>query len=307
MAHQQPIADVHLDKLCPPNKRTIFHLPQATDNNHDRFVPPPSFYDMIPFYKNHLGFTMELMTLLSFKTTGLQQPWQRAAIGRYSLLSSSFHIFDSLSKIHKDYHCHRRLSLPRECIGHLAPHMSPNPKVDAAESSVPTRSTMIHLCLPQLKSTRLTPPAPVLTVDKEDELSLKDTLHFIPKNDEHNIPGTRLEPMSNKESPEVEFTDLVIPVNVYEEEEKEDEITDEVYELKRREKGKNVEESRILASTTPIRSPRIHTDLVSSDTGKLQELMFEQHVPMVSAAVSDEGNKEVKCKDHKIEVIADLV
>nr|GFB52951.1 hypothetical protein [Tanacetum cinerariifolium] len=40
--------------------RIIFHLPQATDNNHDRFVPPPSFYDMIPFYKNHLGFTMEL-------------------------------------------------------------------------------------------------------------------------------------------------------------------------------------------------------------------------------------------------------
>nr|GEW81352.1 hypothetical protein [Tanacetum cinerariifolium] len=76
MAHQKLVADVHPDKLCPPNKRTIFHLPQATDNNHDRFVPPPSFYDMIPFYKNHLGFTMELMTPLSFKTTGLQQPWQ---------------------------------------------------------------------------------------------------------------------------------------------------------------------------------------------------------------------------------------
>nr|GEX98406.1 hypothetical protein [Tanacetum cinerariifolium] len=28
---------------------------------------------------------------------------------------------------------------------------------------------------------------------------------------------------------------------------------------------------------------------------------------MVSAAVLDEGNKEVKCKDHKIEVITDLV
>nr|GEX96115.1 hypothetical protein [Tanacetum cinerariifolium] len=28
--------------------RTIFHLPQAIDNNHDSFVPPLSFYDMIP-------------------------------------------------------------------------------------------------------------------------------------------------------------------------------------------------------------------------------------------------------------------
>nr|GEX33195.1 hypothetical protein [Tanacetum cinerariifolium] len=39
------------------------------------------------------------------------------------------------------------------------------------------------------------------------------------KNDEHNIPSTRLEPMSDKESPNVEFTDVVIPVNVNEEEE----------------------------------------------------------------------------------------
>nr|GEV77493.1 copia protein [Tanacetum cinerariifolium] len=71
MAHQQLVVDVHPDELCPPNKRTIFHLPQATDNNHDSFVPPLSFYDMIPFYKNHLGFTMELKTPSSFKTTGL--------------------------------------------------------------------------------------------------------------------------------------------------------------------------------------------------------------------------------------------
>nr|GEU34865.1 copia protein [Tanacetum cinerariifolium] len=35
----------------------IFHLPQANDNNHDHFVPPPSFSDMIPFYKHELGFT----------------------------------------------------------------------------------------------------------------------------------------------------------------------------------------------------------------------------------------------------------
>ncbi|GJT08656.1 hypothetical protein Tco_0843118 [Tanacetum coccineum] len=98
-----------------------------------------------------------------------------------------------------------------------------------------------------------------------------------PRNDEPNILGTRLEPRSDKESPEVEITNdeeveitnVVIPVNVNEEEE---EITDEVYELKRREKGKIIEESRSTPFPTPIRSPRIHTDLVSSDTEKLQEL-----------------------------------
>nr|GEZ47023.1 hypothetical protein [Tanacetum cinerariifolium] len=94
----------------------------------------------------------------------------------------------------------------------------------------------------------------------------------IPRNDEHNIPSTRLEPRSDKESPEVEFTDVVIPMNVYDKEEEEDEITDEVYELKRKKKEKNVKESRITPLPTLIRSPRIHTDLISLDTEKLKEL-----------------------------------
>ncbi|GJV98250.1 retrovirus-related pol polyprotein from transposon TNT 1-94 [Tanacetum coccineum] len=51
--------------------RIIFHLPQATDNNHNSFVPPPSFSNMVPFYKQVLGFTMELKTSLSFKITSL--------------------------------------------------------------------------------------------------------------------------------------------------------------------------------------------------------------------------------------------
>nr|GEW83612.1 putative reverse transcriptase, RNA-dependent DNA polymerase [Tanacetum cinerariifolium] len=94
----------------------------------------------------------------------------------------------------------------------------------------------------------------------------------IPRNAEHNILGTRLDPKSDKKSLEVEFTDVVIPVNVYDKEEEEDEITNELYELKQREKGKNVEESRITPFPTPIRSLRIYTDLVSSNTEKLLEL-----------------------------------
>ncbi|GKD20919.1 hypothetical protein Tco_1222622 [Tanacetum coccineum] len=34
--------------------RTIFHLPQATDNNHNHFVPAPKFSEMVPFYINDL-------------------------------------------------------------------------------------------------------------------------------------------------------------------------------------------------------------------------------------------------------------
>ncbi|GJV03757.1 hypothetical protein Tco_1337326 [Tanacetum coccineum] len=128
----------------------------------------------------------------------------------------------------------------------------------------------------------------------------------IPRNDESNIPGTRIEPRSDKESPEVEIakekeveitqeteveitqetpavdiTNVIIPVNVTDEDE---EITDEVYELKRREKGKNVEETRNSPIPTPIRSPRIHTNLVSSDTEKLQELTDTPHTTSSSSS-----------------------
>ncbi|GJS26691.1 hypothetical protein Tco_0487311, partial [Tanacetum coccineum] len=133
------------------------------------------------------------------------------------------------------------------------------------------------------RSTRLTPLAPVLTVDKADEMILQDTLQVSlaehksreeqearenvelvnkhlaseeiekmmegsenviddslpPRNDEPNIPGTKLEPRSDKESPEVEITN----------------------DEERREKGKIVEESKSTPFPTLIRSPRIHNDL----------------------------------------------
>nr|GEX96125.1 hypothetical protein [Tanacetum cinerariifolium] len=98
----------------------------------------------------------------------------------------------------------------------------------------------------------------------------------ISRNDEQNNLDTRLEPRRDKESLEIEITDVVIPVNVNKEEE---EINDEVYELKRREKGKIVEESRNTPFPTPIRFPMIYTDLVSLDTEKLQELKhFKEQV-----------------------------
>ncbi|GJV69754.1 hypothetical protein Tco_1485263 [Tanacetum coccineum] len=364
--------------------RTIFHLPQENANNHDSFMPPPSFLDMVPFYKQQLGFTMELKTSSSFKTTGLLYPWQTLCKIFSKCLTTRVIGWDQpplqimqmmywfVNNIHVDYaellweglyyslhHLTSSIPYPRftkiiirrhkDKVGmqildwmitkemknteyyKMTPSAprSPNPKMDTAESSAPKRSTVIRFCLPERRSTRLTPPALVPTVDKADEMILQDTLQVslaehksreeqearenvelvnehlasveiekmvegpenviddssIPRNDESNILGTRLEPRSDKESPEVEIikdkeveptndeeveiTNVIIPVNVNDEEE---EITDEVYELKRREKGKIVEESRSTPFPTPIRSPRIHTDLVSSDTEKLQEL-----------------------------------
>ncbi|GKA03634.1 retrovirus-related pol polyprotein from transposon TNT 1-94 [Tanacetum coccineum] len=331
--------------------RTIFPQPQANDNNHNSFVPPPSFLDMVPFYKQQLGFTMELKTSLSFKTTGLLQPWQTFT---KIIVSHYMTIFPEISRRAQDmYHNlqdddimknifnsgrHKDkvgMQIPDWMIteemkhtGHYkmyaevfglyipltqsqltestqgtyrtpsAPR-SPTPKTDTAESGALIRSTVIHFRLPERRYTCLTPPAPVPTVEKADEMILQDTLQVSlaehksreeqearenvelvnkhlaseeigkmvegsknviddilpPRNDEPQIPGTRLEPR------------------------KEDEITDEVYELKQREKRKIVEESRSTPFPTPIRSHRTHTNLVSSDNEKLQELTVKKQVP----------------------------
>nr|GEZ99402.1 hypothetical protein [Tanacetum cinerariifolium] len=279
--------------------RTIFHLLQATDNNHDSFVPPPSFSDMIPFYKNHLGFTMELKIPSSFKTTGLLQPWRalckifskcltmqllwegyhysllhftysipyqrftKIIIGHYMTnfpkISRQWMITEAMKQM-KHYRMYAKVfgidvpliqSLPTEFTQgtHRTPSAprSPTPKVDA---SALTRSTVIRLHLPQQRSTRLTPPAPILTDARENVMLVEKHLaseeiekmvdgqehvgddSLIPKNDEHNILGTRLEPRSDKESPEVGIIDVIVHVNVYDEKEEEDKITNEVYELK---------------------------------------------------------------------------
>nr|GEX21476.1 hypothetical protein [Tanacetum cinerariifolium] len=353
--------------------RTIFHLPQATNNNHDSFVLPPSFFDMIIFYKNHLGFTMELKTPLSFKTTGLLQPWktlckifskclttQLLCEGiHYSLLHSTSLIpyprftkiifghymtnFPEISRRARDkYHNLKDNDLMKNIFNSRrykdkvgmkildwmiseemkqTKHYRMYAEVFGIDvpltQSQPTESTQgTHRTPSAPRSIHLTTPAPITMVDTADELILQDTLKvssaehksrqeqearenvalvkehlasveiekmvegqenvvddsLIPRNAEHNILGTRLEPRSDKESPKVKFTDVVIPVNVYGEYKEENEITDDVYELKRREKGKNVEEFRITRFPTPIRFPKIHTDLVSLDTEKLPEL-----------------------------------
>ncbi|GKG01415.1 hypothetical protein Tco_0306120, partial [Tanacetum coccineum] len=122
------------------------------------------------------------------------------------------------------------------------------------------------------RSTRLTPSALIPTIKIQEEQEAIENVELVNKhlasveiekmveglenviddisilrNDDQNISSTRLEPRSDKESPEVEITN----------------------NEERREKGKIVEESRSTSFPTPIRSLRIHIDLVFSDTEKL--------------------------------------
>ncbi|GKC33020.1 hypothetical protein Tco_1040314 [Tanacetum coccineum] len=113
-------------------------------------------------------------------------------------------------------------------------HRTPNPEVSKGEYSAQPKSAV-----------------PRLHIEKVKEHLEAEEIEKMGRSREY------------KESSEVEITTVVQSVNVIEEE---DESAEDDYELRRREKGKNEEEPRNTPSPTPIRSPRIHSTLISSDT-----------------------------------------
>ncbi|GJT27337.1 hypothetical protein Tco_0907612 [Tanacetum coccineum] len=252
------------DELCPPNKqydlmdvnkkedrskfrlkfmhkkelsltlddfRTIFHLPQANDNNHDSFMPPPSFLDMVPFYKQRLGFTMELKTSSSFKTAGLLM--YAEVFGLYVSLTLS----QPTESTHGTY---RTSSAPRRSTRLTPPALVPI--VDKADEMILQDTLQVSLAEHKSREEQEARENVELVnkhlASEEIEKMMEGSENVIddslsPRNDEPNILGIRLKPKSDKESPkveitndeEVEITNVVIHVNVNDEEE---EITDEV-------------------------------------------------------------------------------
>ncbi|GKC61033.1 hypothetical protein Tco_1088631 [Tanacetum coccineum] len=165
---------------------------------------------------------------------------------------------------------------------------TPNPDVAKGESSASRKSTVIRLRIPQRRSTRHTLPTPIPTIDEADDIILQDTIqlslaeqkireeleanqnedkvkeHLMAEEIEKLVEGTE-----NVEENEVDSSTLrqinnqMIPTL------EEEESAEDDYELRRKEKGKHVDESRNTPSPTTIRSPRIHSTLISLDTEKL--------------------------------------
>ncbi|GJS11780.1 retrovirus-related pol polyprotein from transposon TNT 1-94 [Tanacetum coccineum] len=428
--------------------RTIFHLPQANDNNHASFVPPLSFSNMVPFFKQVLGFTMELKTVSNFKIPSLLQPWQTLCKIFSKCLTTHVTGWDQpplqimqmlycfVNNIHVDYaelmwegiyyslhHPATSIPYPRFTKIIISHYMTIFPEISRRardayhnlqdddimknifnsgrnKNKVGMRipawmiteemkltehykmyAEVFGLDVPLTQqSARLTPPVPVPTTEKADEMILQDTIQVSlaehksheeqearenvalvyehlaaeeieklvenpenvddsspPRYDDTSIPGTRLEPRSDKESPEVEIvqekeeettpmvdvTNIVIPVNVDDEE---DEITDEVFELRRRAKGKNVEESRISPIPSPTRSPRNLSTLgrygylfahlkkrfmprTSSDqlADNLHDVMMETLPLLVKEKVTEQVKKEVPAQNGNAPPIMKMV
>ncbi|GJX59551.1 hypothetical protein Tco_0290941 [Tanacetum coccineum] len=371
--------------------QTIFHLPQANDNNNALFVPPPSFSDMVPFYKQVLGFSMELKKIMQMLYCfvnnihvdyaelmwegiyySLHHPATSIPYPQFTkiIISHYMTIFPEISRRARDaYHNLQDDDIMKNIfnsgrnknkVGMRIPPWMITKEMKLTEhykmyaevfgldvpmiQSQPTESTQgTHRTLSAPRQfAHLTPPTPVPTTKKADEMILQDMIQVSlaeqksreeqearenvalvaehlaaeeieklveesenvddsspTRHDDTSIPGTRIEPRSDKESPDVgrlfiekdEMTskdtevepNIVIPVNVDDEE---DEITDEVFELRRRAKGKNVEESRISPIPSPTRSPRNLSTLVSPDTEKLQELTVTHSTPSSGSSVS---------------------
>ncbi|GJU33914.1 hypothetical protein Tco_1182268 [Tanacetum coccineum] len=155
---------------------------------------------------------------------------------------------------------HRTTSAPR----------TPNPEIAEGESSAPRKSTVIRLLSMAKQKSRKELEA-TQNVEKVKEHLMAEEIEKLvegTENVEENVevaslplrnddnqtnPGTRLEPRSNKESPE---------------------------------KGKHVDDIRNTPPPTTTRSPRISTNLVSSDIEKLQELTETDTIPSSSTPSS---------------------
>ncbi|GKD49757.1 hypothetical protein Tco_1278733, partial [Tanacetum coccineum] len=335
----------------------------------DQSVAAPKFSEMVPFFLNTLGFTLELRSPYNFKTTGLimqmlycfvnnihvdyaellweglhyalEHPSTQIPYPRFTKLIVGHYmtVLPKISRIARDkYHNLEDDAMVKNIFNSGKPKDGVRMKIPSwmirdekkltdhyrmyvvvlrvdvpTNQSQPIESTQgtHRTTSAPRRSTRLTPPTPILTTIEADDIILQDTIqlslaeqkshdeleakqnvqkvkeHLIAKkieklvegaenvendsstlrqDDTQNIPGTRLEPRSDKETLEVEITAAEQPVNVIEDEE---ESAEDDYELRRREKGKHVEESRSTPSPTTIRSPRTHSTLIYSDTKKL--------------------------------------
>ncbi|GKD38696.1 hypothetical protein Tco_1258903 [Tanacetum coccineum] len=79
MAQPQRSTDVHQDELCPPNKRYALMDANKKIDLDNPLYPTESkimFSEMVLFFLNTLGFTLELRSPSNFMTTRLVQPWQ---------------------------------------------------------------------------------------------------------------------------------------------------------------------------------------------------------------------------------------
>ncbi|GJZ60128.1 hypothetical protein Tco_0615944, partial [Tanacetum coccineum] len=223
MAQLQHAANVHPDELCPPNKR--YDLMDANKKVDLEHVQCPS--------KSKI-----LMNIIKNQSVTIHQ------------CSYNNNLLEMLITILQDDDIMKNTSIPE--------------KQNKVGMRIPSWMITNEMKLTEhykMQSARLTPPVLVPSAEKADEIILQDMIQVsladtrILKNKKSKRKMlAQLKPRSDKESPEVEIvqekeeettpmvdvSNIVPPINVDDEE---DEITDEMFELRKRVKGNNIEET----------------------------------------------------------------
>nr|GEY07393.1 hypothetical protein [Tanacetum cinerariifolium] len=143
------------------------------------------------------------------------------------------------------------------------------------QSSSQRSLRIITLHVPPRRSTCNNLPTPISTTSipttaKAEDITLRDTIQLsIAESKSHDDFEAHQNVKKVKEHLVAEEIEKMVEGTKSENADEEDETAEEDYELRRRVKGKNVEESRNTPSSTPIRSRRIHFTLISSDAKKL--------------------------------------
>ncbi|GJX18158.1 hypothetical protein Tco_0218990 [Tanacetum coccineum] len=249
--------------------RSIFYLPQATNNNHDRFVPALKF--LIP----------EFTKLIVESLNELHPKISRRARNKYHNLEDDEMvktIFNSgknkdvVGMKIPDWMITDEMNLTENYRMTTSSPRTPNPEIDEGESSALQKSTVIRLHTIQLSLA-------------EQKSRTEDEARKNKENVKEHLMAEEIEKLVAKTEnvEEHEITATEQPVNVNEEEE---ESVEDDYKLKRRAKGKHVEETRNSPTPTPIRSPRIQFTLVSLDTKKLQDSTITSPQPSSSTPSS---------------------
>ncbi|GJR20797.1 hypothetical protein Tco_0969324 [Tanacetum coccineum] len=228
--------------------RIIFQLPQATDNNREQFIVAPKFLEMVLFYINVLGFTLELRSPSNFKVTDLVQPWQTPCkmFSRYlttrvtgfdqpplqiiftkPIVSHYITDFHEISRRARDKYHNLDDDMMVKNLFNLGKHKAELSKKshDKLKAKQNVQKVKEHLIAEEIEK---------LVEGAENVENVEVDSSTFRKDDTQTVLGTRLDPKSDKESLKVEITAELQPVNINEEEE---ESTEDDYELKRREKG----------------------------------------------------------------------
>ncbi|GKB97544.1 hypothetical protein Tco_0983681 [Tanacetum coccineum] len=177
MAQQQHADDVHPDELCSPNKRhDLMDANKKVDLEHVQ-CPSETWQTLCKISSSACLHALRI---------GNQPPLQILCKMLYCFVNNfcglcgrardAYHNLQDDDIMKNIFNSGRN----KNKVGMRIPAWmitdSPNPATETAESSVPKRSTVIRFRLPSRQSARLTPPVPVPSAEKADEMILQDMI-----------------------------------------------------------------------------------------------------------------------------------